>query len=115
MNALPNLPSGANGFTNDAGQWICTGSQMGRCNRLPSVVPGPIKMRLVKLRLVGDYDRSGAYWGHTPGTDIYRAVSLEVQAFDDSLHYAECFVRASDRVEAKAKVVAMLPNATFYR
>lgn len=116
MNALSKLPNGATGFTNDAGQWICTGSQMGRRDRLPSVVNGPIKMRLVQLRFVsGDYDKGGAYWGYTPGTAIYRGVSSVVQHFGDSLHYAELFVRANSRADAKAQVLAKLPGATFYR
>lgn len=58
------LPSGAAGFTNDSGQWVCTGSQMGRRNVLPEDCNLQCELRLIRLPFVDQrYDRWGAYWG----------------------------------------------------
>lgn len=100
------LPSGVSYFTNDKGERICTGAMMGRQNVLPQNPDAPIKLRLEKLPLVdGDYDKKGAYWGYTPGTNIYCAWSGDTRIF----------VRAESRQAAKSAVWGSLPFAHFYR
>ena len=108
---LPKLKSGSTGFTNDAGQWVCTGSQMGRRDTLPENKQANGKLRLVRLRWVsGDYDEGGAYWGNVCGTSIYRARG----DMDGEEFTTELFVRARGRLEAKELILATLPNARFY-
>lgn len=116
------LPSGATGFTNDAGQWICTGSQMGRPNILPASADRVIKLRLTRLPFVdGCYDRWGAYWG-APAT-VWCAWNETAgdwfSNWDNNVmktpHRPEIFVRADSRDEAKQKVRQLLPLARFYR
>ena len=115
------LPSGATGFTNDSGHWICTGSQFGRRD---VVAAAPGKLRLQKLPFVDDcYDRWGAYWG-APET-IWIAFSdprweVELQGFNRVAtrvmkFRTALFVRANTRAEAKMLVRSTLPNAIFYR
>lgn len=79
---LPPLSSGATGFHDDRGQWVCTG-----------------------------YDSGGAYWGtySAKAGGMYRAIG------DCAEVRAEVFVRALNRDEAKGKVRAYLPGATFFR
>ena len=104
------LPSGITGFTNDQGQWICTGSQMGRMDaRLTKEQAAlPVKCRLVRLKWVdGCYDSAGCYWGGGRGDFIYRA-NFELEEEHD------LFVRAKNRAEAKEKIRETLPNARFY-
>lgn len=103
------LPSGTTGFTNDAGKWICTGSQMGRRNELPDNRNEAVKLRMERLEFVdGDYDAlGGAYWG---------APANVWCAWGDASDYAvRVFVRADSRDQAKGKVREQLPNARFYR
>lgn len=108
----PKLSSGTTGFYNDQNVWVCTGSQMGRRNLIPSV-PQPCKMSLTRLRFVdGDYDQGGAYWGSP--ANLWRAYG-EACHFGDSLQCPEVFVRANSRAEAKAEVLQLFPTATFYR
>ena len=107
MNALK-LPSGLTYCTTISGRSVCTGSQMGRRNELPKDTNEPIELRMERLQFVdGDYDKWGAYWGANGCNHVYCA-------------WGECeetqvrvFVRAQDRVMAKARVLEILPNATF--
>jgi len=70
------LPDGATGFTSDTGEWVCTGSQMGRRNVLPDDRSEPCKLRLARLRLVdGGYDQWGAYWG-SPAPELLEALEM---------------------------------------
>ena len=109
----PKLSDGMDYGTGANGERICCGAQMGRPNRIPSDNKQPIKMTLRHLPFIdGDYDTGGAYWGSP--ANLYRAVSVDVVAFGDSLQLVECFVRANSRKEAKANVRALLPNAKFY-
>jgi hypothetical protein len=102
----PKLSNGLRYGVNSAGEKICLGAQMGRRNTLPANPAAPLKLRLVRLRLVdGDYDAGGAYWGFTAGTAIY-------WAYGDS---AEVFVRAGSRADAKGQVLQKIPSARFYR
>jgi hypothetical protein len=103
------LPSGITYGYDSNNQRVCTGSQMGRRNELPADTNEPIKLRLEKLRLVdGDYDQWGAYWGGGHG-------SLPIYCAWNRLRGVTVFVRAQDRVAAKAHVLKLLPNATFAR
>lgn len=88
------------------------GAAMGRANQLPADHSSPIKLRMERLKFVdGDYDRWGAYWGHTHGTAIYCAWGQWGIPFQD----IRVFVRASNRLAAKSAVTHLLPRATFYR
>jgi len=98
------------GFTNEHGEFVCTGSQMSRPNRIPSDLLTVTKMRLVRLRWVDyDYDQGGAYWGGGSGDYIYWAYG------ESETEQAGCFVRCESRVEAKKAVRCTFPNAKFYR
>lgn len=107
------LPDGATYFHDENGNKVCTGSQMGRCNILPSDFPNEdyphgnkqkLKLRMIRLPFVdGCYDKWGAYWGSP--ANIYCA-------FVDGIRV---FVRANGRYHAKEQVRVKLPNATFYR
>ena len=111
------LPNGTAGFHNDAGQWICTGSQMGRPNYIPNDRLTPVKLRLFRLPFVdGCYDRWGAYWGAP--ANIYIATNRA--CVDGAYHVGagqlvEMFIRADSREKAKQQARQTLPNATFYR
>ena len=97
------LPSGTTGFVNDAGKWICTGSQMGRRDELPSDRQAVCKLRLTRLPFVdSDYDRWGAYWGSPANVWLGWADGVRL------------FVRADDRDEAKKFIQVKLPTAKFY-
>lgn len=90
------------------------GAPMGRRNVLPDDTTLFCKLNLVRLRWVdGDYDQGGAYWGgpirNEPVTYIYWAYG------DAGEVTAQIFVRASNREEAKTKVLEKLPKARFYR
>ena len=102
------LPSGTTGFVDDAGKWICTGSQFGRRDELPDDPNSVCKLRLTRLPFIdGDYDRWGAYfgspanvwcgWGNSGDTGV------------------RVFVRANSREAAKEKITEKLPSAKFYR
>ena len=104
MKSTITLPSGTTGVTDDAGRWICTGSQMGRRNTLPEDTAAPVKLRLHRLPSVSvDYDRWGAYWGAARNVWIAWAEGVQI------------FVRATHRRAAKAAVLDTLRTAKFYR
>lgn len=101
------LANGTTGFTDDNGKWICTGSQIGRPNILPKDKNAPVKLQLVKLRMVDqDYDSFGAYWGCGPGTTAVYC------GFADGIYV---FTRGWNRESAKQGIWKVLPNARFYR
>lgn len=113
-NPIPPLSNGMRYFTNDAGQRICAGAQMGRSNTLPVDRQVAPRLRLYRLRFVdGCYDQGGAYWG-APAT-VYRALGDNPSPVDASDETIEIFVRGDDRDEAKQAVRRILPNALFYR
>ncbi len=104
------LDSGATGFTDEQGRFVCTGSQTGRRNNLPEDTNAPCKLQMERLKWVDrDFDQGGAYWGNSGLSDIYCAHGdvAEVNAL--------VFVRAMDRAHAKTLVRRILPNATFCR
>ena len=72
------------------------GSQMGRRNRIGE----PTKLHLQRVDFIdGDYDRGGAYWG-SGGGPLYSAFSKDETTL--------VFVRATNRGDAKAKVIELL-------
>lgn len=85
------------------------GAQMGR----PTLdggftVTGSHPMTLRKVRLNGDYDSGGAYWGcNSPGSILYY--------FEGPISDISGYVRAADREDAKAEVRKLHPKARFYR
>lgn len=108
------LPSGTTGFRNDAGQWVCTGSQMGRRDIIPDDKQADIKLSIQRLDFVdGDYDKWGAYWGS--GQSIYCAFKYTPSCVSIMLNF-DClmFVRANNRHHAKQLIRQELPQARFY-
>jgi hypothetical protein len=74
----------------------------------------PIKLSVRMVRLSGDYEPDGTYWGcHSPGSILYR-VSGEP---DDvaTPGYADFYLRAVDRDHAKSMALKAYPKARFYR
>lgn len=118
MSAKLILPSGTTGFTNDRGQWICTGSQMGRRNILPEDPAKPVKLRIQRMNLIdGDYDTGGAYWGGPSPTSgrMYCAFRYRPSMVSIMLNFdALVFVRANSRAQAKQIVRRELPAAKFF-
>lgn len=79
------------------------GAPMGRPNLLPeSELTNPLYLQRVPFVDLC-YDRGGAYWGMP--ANLYCAFSDECRIF----------VRGNSRSEAKSKVLAILPTATFHR
>lgn len=71
----------------------------------------PYKFYLQRIRMVdGDYDPAGTYWGGGRGT----APLWGFMGEDDQL-LVRGFVRATNRVSAKARVSERYPNARFFR
>jgi hypothetical protein len=67
------------------------------------------RLSLTHVRLNGDYDNGGAYWGGG-GLPLYRV------AGDDANEEIEFFLRANDRDHAKEQIRALgYVNARFYR
>lgn len=65
----------------------------------------PVKLYLRRIRLSGDYDRNGTYFG--AGKPLYWVCSA-----DQTIDY---MVRAEDREDARWHVLQQYPNARFYR
>jgi hypothetical protein len=91
------------------------GAPMGRGQWHSEAPEEPIRFHLSRVRLNdGGYDRGGAYWGI--GAPLYQASSDNAKRDDGTIDYGvEFYLRAYDRDEAKDKVRAKYPNATFYR
>ena len=86
------------------------GAPMGRSDTLPDDPSAAVRLSVAPLRWIdGDYDEGGAYWGRRPGESIYRAIGVA----GDTV--VEVFVRATNRDDAKRRLLARLPGATFYR
>ena len=65
------------------------------------------KLALRKVRLSGDYDQNGTYWGYVRGWDLYWCASE-----DNEIDWC---VRGTSRADARAKVIAKYPNAKVRR
>lgn len=98
---------------------------MGRNSVYPLNGDAKLRFRLVRVRLSGDYDAGGAYWGQ--GRPLYWACSLESvptewrHARERSSYATErvepvsFFLRAESRADAKAHVLAACGGASFLR
>jgi hypothetical protein len=84
------------------------GAPMGRRDR-HSDPDGSLKFRVARVRLNGDYDSGGAYWG--AGAPLYQVTADDAANGCD----VEFYLRAADREHAKQQVTARYPNARFYR
>ena len=96
--------------TNDPRGWCGDpkrGAAMGRhtYHNAPKDFDGKIHLR--KVRLYGDYDANGTYWGATRGTDIYW--------YADAAGDIDGCVRATSRADARRQVLEHYPFATFFR
>lgn len=115
------LPNGLNYSTAADGRRVCTGAQMGRRAYRPSEPNLVVKLRLVRLPFVdGCYDRRGAYWGCPQNVwcatnRVDAQCGYRADGADGAGQLVEVFVRADDRVEAKANVRLVLTGAQFYR
>lgn len=83
------------------------GAAMGRhtYHNAPPDFAGKLVLR--KMRLNGDYDVNGTYWGYTRGEDIYWYADADGQI--------DACVRATSREDAKKQVREHYPNAKFFR
>lgn len=119
------MPPGTTGFWNERNEWVCTGSQMGRRNTLPQDLPGDDwkdgnKLHLVRVPFEDHcYDQGGAYWGSPANLYIATEGAVTHSPVNRRMELIPCgvtvYVRANNRDEAKAKVKAHVPTATFYR
>jgi len=105
------------------------GADMGRAEIIPDDQAVPIKMYLRPITFPkaadgGCYDEGGAYWGS--GTPVYWAhgeLPEEMEChttgsyvlFDAKHNQVDLYFRAASRKAAKAHVLTVLPNATFYQ
>lgn len=94
------------------------GAPMGRTNiRNPNLIEISTHWYLRHVPLVydGAYDQGGAYWGC--GTPLYVAYTHvhEVHGEDEyNDYYAEIYIRADDREEAKKLLLEDYPHAKFF-
>ena len=105
----PYTRNGLKYFTNEHGEKVCTGAQMGRASVTPPDYAGErLHLRRVPLNDGSCYDPGGAYWGS--GTPLFCAWG------ETETEQVEIYVRAFTREEAKKQVAATLPTpARFYR
>lgn len=111
----PYEANGTTGFIGNNGKRVCTGSQMGRRDCVPSDFATVKKLRLVRVPMssCGAYDKGGAYWGCT---DFRANVFPLYCAWGESdTECVEAFFRATDRADAKRQANGAFPNAKFYR
>lgn len=87
------------------------GAQLGRPNLGGgfTVTENAPPFTLRKVRLNGDYDQGGAYWGKSnkPGRILYY--------FEGPVSDISGYVRAAGREDTKVKVREIHPLARFYR
>jgi len=91
------------------------GAPMGRSQKHPDDRQAPMKFYLERIRLNnGGYDEGGAYWGC--GLPLYLLREADLPPHEKRPSDLVCeYLRASDRDDAKARVIAQYPNATFFR
>lgn len=84
------------------------GAPMGRRS---DKLDGVGRVRLQRVPFVdGDYDQGGAYWGGGAGTQPLFCAWGETET-----EQVERYLRARDREDAKAKLLAEYPELKFYR
>ena len=113
IKTLPWTRNGLRYFTNDVGEEVCTGAQMGRRDNIPNdyATVRKLHLRLVPLVDGGCYDKSGAYWGSNRRT----ASSLYCAWGESDTEQVEVYFRARDRYDARMQARAAFPSTTFYR
>lgn len=122
--AMPKLSSGIKGFKDASGNFVPTGSQMGRGDSIPvdKSIPAAFEVESIMDRTDRAYDKSGAYWGL--GEPVYRAYAEldEPVEFERNGGYSdgmqdvvEMFFRAKNIGAARRHVKSMFPNATFIK
>ena len=90
------------------------GAPMGRGQAEAADTQAPIKFRLSRVYLnSGGYDRGGAYWGI--GAPLYQAEADAPTRYAYGGDVVTFYLRAHDRDDAKDRVRAKYPQATFYR
>lgn len=73
------------------------------------------RLSLTRVRLNGDYDSGGAYWGGG-GLPLYRVAGEAVYAPGEEGEWIEFFLRANNRDHAKEQIRALgYTHARFYR
>lgn len=108
---FPYTENGTRSFINDAGQRVCTGAMMGRCDSIPADAATVAKLHLRRVPFVsGDYDQGGAYWGGGRGT-----LPLFCAWGESATEQAVAYFRAIDRAHARAQALTHFPNAKFFR
>lgn len=98
---------------------------MGRQNTLPQDLPQGdwqpgSKLHLRRLPFVDQcYDQGGAYWGGPENLFVATEGAVTYSPVDRRWELIPCgvtmFVRANSRQDAKAQVLAKIPEAKFYR
>lgn len=108
--AQPILPTLIKGFHDANGEFVCTGSYMGRNEDLPENMHVACKLYLRNILTDGDYDSGGVYWGGGTGEGVYWAHAPA----SDECEELNLFVRAKNRKKAKRKIIERLPKAIFF-
>ena len=105
----PYTQNGLKYFTNEHGEKVCTGAQMGRSSVIPPDYAGErLHLRRGPLSDGACYDPGGAYWGS--GTPLYCAYG------ETETEQVEIYVRAFTRSTAKEAVKCSLSvPPRFYR
>ncbi len=97
--------------SNDPRGWCgdpSRGAAMGRPTIQDAPKGAPVKLYVRRVRLNGDYDSNGTYFGGGPGTlPLYWVASA-----DGEIDY---MLRAHDRDDAKEQALADYPHARFFR
>lgn len=97
--------------TNDPKGW-CGNPQRGAAMGRPAIHRAPRdytgKLTLRRIRLNGDYDSNGTYFGGGPGT-------LPLYWYANDKGSIDAMLRAATREEAKRLIKVDYPKAKFFR
>lgn len=97
--------------TNDPRGWCgdpSRGAALGRPTIQDADKTAPVKLYVRRVRLNGDYDSNGTYFGGGPGT-------LPLYWVADASGEVDFMLRAHDRDDAKEQALAQYPAARFFR
>lgn len=122
--AIPKLSSGTRGFHDKEGNFVPTGSYMGRgTDELPmdKTIPVEFEIENIMDKRDKDYDKGGAYWGHLKGEPVYRAyaelpeeVEFERNGYSRGMQdVIDMYFRAKGMAAARKHVLSIFPNAKF--
>jgi hypothetical protein len=110
----PWLAHGVNGFVNAQGDFVCTGSRMGRKDCIPADFRTVRQIIVERVpSVVHDYDKGGAYWGDVKGRN--GCAPLFCAWGDSDTEQAETFFRARGLRDAKKQAQAAFPNAEIIK